>query len=205
MRSALGMALALGRSLVLPPLWCGVDRVWFPHRGVFPGSQLTLPFQCPVDHVIEIQRFVTTEPKFKVLEHSFLDNPRVDPQWKQSQVDVYPGIDLQWGANASAVRAALGKHAQRNVLRFESVIERTKDGGHRDVFRGFDDPGESNMFEQRLMHAGGVWGTAMSRPGHVHYDFFADRVPWTDKLRRFRNTTWTIAPGEQSFGSKIKG
>ncbi len=54
LRSAWGVARALGRVLVMPPFYCGMDRVWFPHDGVFPGSDplFTIPFNpCPMDHV----------------------------------------------------------------------------------------------------------------------------------------------------------
>jgi hypothetical protein len=54
LRSAWGLARALGRTLVMPRFTCGMDRVWFPHDGVFPGSDpaFTIPFTpCPMDHV----------------------------------------------------------------------------------------------------------------------------------------------------------
>ncbi len=54
LRAAWGLARALGRTLVLPKFTCGMDRVWFPHDGVFPGSDpaFTIPFApCPMDHV----------------------------------------------------------------------------------------------------------------------------------------------------------
>ena len=54
LRAAWGMARALGRVLVMPRFTCGMDRVWFPHDGVFPGSDplFTVPFEpCPMDHV----------------------------------------------------------------------------------------------------------------------------------------------------------
>ena len=44
----------LGRQLVVPPMLCGLDRVWFPHAGRFPGSVLALPFECPLDHVVRL-------------------------------------------------------------------------------------------------------------------------------------------------------
>jgi hypothetical protein len=54
LRAAWGLARALGRTLVMPRFTCGMDRVWFPHDGVFPGSDpaFTIPFDpCPMDHV----------------------------------------------------------------------------------------------------------------------------------------------------------
>ena len=54
LRAAWGLARALGRVLVMPRFVCGMDRVWFPHDGVFPGSDplFKVPFEpCPMDHV----------------------------------------------------------------------------------------------------------------------------------------------------------
>ena len=61
LRAAWGIARALGRVLVMPRFTCGMDRVWFPHDGVFPGSDplFTVPFEpCPMDHVRARQRLL---------------------------------------------------------------------------------------------------------------------------------------------------
>ena len=55
-RNALAVASVLGRTLVLPDLWCGADRWWAPHQGTIPGSALLLPFRCPADHVLDLGR-----------------------------------------------------------------------------------------------------------------------------------------------------
>ena len=54
-RRAAAIARALDRVLILPPFLCGLDRVWFPHFGRFPGSQFQLPFVCPLDHVVAVE------------------------------------------------------------------------------------------------------------------------------------------------------
>lgn len=56
MKAAAAVAASLGRILIMPPVLCGLDRVWFPHFGRFPGSQFALPFVCPLDHVINMVR-----------------------------------------------------------------------------------------------------------------------------------------------------
>jgi hypothetical protein len=77
LRDALAIAWMLGRMLVVPPMLCGLDRVWFPHAGRFPGSILALPFECPLDHVVRIEHVFRKAQNgllpFK--EHSFLANP----------------------------------------------------------------------------------------------------------------------------------
>ncbi|KAK9120310.1 hypothetical protein Syun_017927 [Stephania yunnanensis] len=52
-RTALAIASLLNRTLVMPPLWCRLDRLWFPHPGVLTGTMTRQPFICPLDHVFE--------------------------------------------------------------------------------------------------------------------------------------------------------
>ena len=55
MRAMFAAATVLGRGAVLPELWCGFDRYWAPHTGRYGGSQMELPFQCPADHVLDLE------------------------------------------------------------------------------------------------------------------------------------------------------
>jgi len=55
LRQALGLATVLNRAVILPPLWCGMDRYWAPHAGTLPGSKFKLPFVCPADHVLDLE------------------------------------------------------------------------------------------------------------------------------------------------------
>ncbi|GJX70887.1 arabinosyltransferase XEG113 [Tanacetum coccineum] len=52
-RTALAIASLLNRTLVMPPLWCRFDRLWFPHPTVLLGLMTRQPFICPLDHVFE--------------------------------------------------------------------------------------------------------------------------------------------------------
>jgi hypothetical protein len=54
-RALFAAATVLKRALVLPDFWCGQDRWWAPHAGKIPGSDLKLPFQCPADHVLDLE------------------------------------------------------------------------------------------------------------------------------------------------------
>lgn len=56
----------LNRAVVLPDLWCGFDRYWAPHNGVIPGSEFKLPFECPADHVLDLEMYV-----FELLDRVF--------------------------------------------------------------------------------------------------------------------------------------
>lgn len=47
-RDALALAQALGRTLIMPKMYCGWDRWWAPHNGRIPFSNTDLPFLCPM-------------------------------------------------------------------------------------------------------------------------------------------------------------
>ena len=54
---ALGLAAALGRTLILPPVTCGYDKAWYAldKSGAFGGApSWVVPIRnCPLDHYIE--------------------------------------------------------------------------------------------------------------------------------------------------------
>ncbi|KAI5327121.1 hypothetical protein L3X38_026517 [Prunus dulcis] len=53
-RMALAISSLLNRTLVMPPLWCRLDRLCFPHPGVLEGSITRQPFICPLDHAFGV-------------------------------------------------------------------------------------------------------------------------------------------------------
>jgi hypothetical protein len=85
LRTAVAVASSLGRVVIAPPFLCGLDRVWFPHFGRFPGSQFALPFICPLDHVLAVER----SQKMDLLrEHSFLSHPELPDTIRRSVATV---------------------------------------------------------------------------------------------------------------------
>lgn len=83
-KTAAAIAQTLGRTLVLPPILCGLDRVWFPHFGRFPGSAFALPFVCPVDHVINMD--LADASKFR--EWTFYSHPEFPAEMRESVATV---------------------------------------------------------------------------------------------------------------------
>ena len=83
-KTAAAIAKQLGRTLVLPPILCGLDRVWFPHYGRFPGSTFALPFICPVDHVINMDNADVS--KFR--EWTFYSHPELPKEIRESVATV---------------------------------------------------------------------------------------------------------------------
>ena len=55
----MAVAIALNRTAVLPPAWCYCDIFWGGMRGcrVQAASSMRLPFECPLDHVLELPRW----------------------------------------------------------------------------------------------------------------------------------------------------
>lgn len=78
LRNAFALANASGRMLVLPRLVCGLDRFFYRHDGVSPGSAMHLPlWHCPADMVLALQLGVKPSPERWLREDSFLRNPRL--------------------------------------------------------------------------------------------------------------------------------
>jgi hypothetical protein len=80
MKIAFAIAQALNRVLIMPPVLCGLDRAWFPHYGRFPGSRFELPFVCPLDHVVDLEK--SDASKFR--EATFLTHPEIPEEVKRS-------------------------------------------------------------------------------------------------------------------------
>ncbi|CAL0313223.1 unnamed protein product [Lupinus luteus] len=93
-RTALAIASLLNRTLVMPPLWCRLDRLWFPHPGALKGTLTRQPFLCPLDHVFEVNVMMEKAPEkyfgpdIDIREYSILDNPSLPPEVKKSWLDV---------------------------------------------------------------------------------------------------------------------
>ena len=85
LRAAAAVASTLGRVVIAPPILCGLDRVWFPHFGRFPGSQFALPFVCPLDHVLAVERSTKMDA---LREHSFLTHPELPEKIRSSVATV---------------------------------------------------------------------------------------------------------------------
>ena len=85
LRAAAAVASTLNRVVIAPPILCGLDRVWFPHFGRFPGSQFALPFACPLDHVLAVER---SRKMDALREHSFLTHPELPDTIRRSVATV---------------------------------------------------------------------------------------------------------------------
>jgi hypothetical protein len=188
-RTAWALARALNRTLVMPSLLCGMDRVWFAHDGRFPGSDelFTLPFHCPADHVFDLESWQRLGVLDQLREYSLLDNPRTPENVRTEHVtvafDYTPGasVHVPRGVTAQALRDMLKTHATARVLRFGRIMP--------DVFSDWDDG-----FEDVLRQSSSIWCcTPGHNPGHIHYDLLYDK-PHVDRHGR-RYETWQVKYG----------
>jgi hypothetical protein len=224
LRSAWGLAKALGRTLVLPSFLCGMDRAWFPHDGVFPGSDpaFTIPWApCPADHVLDVEALDKMGEMAKLREWSLLNNTRMpattlsgaawvdwQPVLPPAQAAVQPVVRedgtvvLPRRIKSTAVRALLAHVKAIPLLRFRSMPGTGADS----AFAGFDDDKEAKEFVQVLTAAPAFWCCidevkAKARgqpfpPGQTWYDLQWDLGPHTDRFnRKWGDEGWSIKLG----------
>ncbi|XP_021286812.1 arabinosyltransferase XEG113 isoform X1 [Herrania umbratica] len=192
-RSALAIASLLNRTLVMPPLWCRLDRLWFPHPGVLVGSMTRQPFLCPLDHVFEVNVMLKDlpveefGPAINIREYSFLSNPLLPQQVKESWLDVQLCQEGAEDCHASSNTSRPGllrfpKHSSEET--FKTVFSAFKDvkviqfSSMQDAFLGFSDKTREDKFRNRVKRYVGIWCCVDSHtPGHIYYDMYWDEKP----------------------------
>jgi len=119
-RSALALAQALGRKLILPEVTCGYDKAWFQlsggaARGAFAGAHaFILPIRkCPLDHFLELHPL---HPLETLREFSLLSNPRTPAAVKGGVVTA----EIDAGGGTGAVEK-LAVHKTARVLNVSNL------------------------------------------------------------------------------------
>ncbi|KAM7251824.1 hypothetical protein ACFE04_023707 [Oxalis oulophora] len=191
-RTALAIASLLNRTLVVPPLWCRLDRLWFPHPGVLVGSMTRQPFVCPLDHVFEVNVMLESlgeefGPNIGIREYSFLDNPSLPKQVKESWLDVQLCQEGSQSCNATNNTSPSGtllfpKHSNEDTLKaiFSSFkhVKVIQFSSMQDAFAGFSDKVMEEKFRNRVKRYVGIWCCVENHtPGHIYYDMFWDEKP----------------------------
>jgi hypothetical protein len=141
LRSLLGVAKALGRDVILPRMLCYCDYMWkeMKHCRVGGAESMKLPFDCPMDHVLDTPKWFETHAKalgVGVREPAFLSNPRVPTNVSKSVVSV----SLRRGMSARAIRSALAPHESAGVLELTDAT---------DIFCGFEDTAVDRAFGEQ--------------------------------------------------------
>ncbi|KAK7250704.1 hypothetical protein RIF29_33306 [Crotalaria pallida] len=192
-RTALAIASLLNRTLVMPPLWCRIDRLWYPHPGVLEGSMTRQPFLCPLDHVFEVNVMLKKLPEeefgpgIDIKEYSILDNPSLPAEVKKSWLDVQLCKEGTQDCNASNDTNVGGllkfpKHSSEET--FMKVFSSFKDvkiikfSSVQDAFTGFTNKDREEKFRNRVKRYVGIWCCALDHdPGHIYYDMYWDEKP----------------------------
>ncbi|GAB2272834.1 hypothetical protein Dimus_007653 [Dionaea muscipula] len=178
---------------VMPPMWCRLDRLWFPHLGVLEGSLTRQPFLCPMDHVFEVNVMLKelAEKEFgqqiAFREYSFLDNPAVPSKVKESWLDVQlcqAGSKDCHVSNHSDLPRIIRFPKRSSEETFKTVFSSFKDVqvinflSMQDAFLGFTDEGREQKFRKRVKQYLGLWCCVMNHtPGHIYYDMYWDEKP----------------------------
>ena len=150
-RSALALAHALGRKLILPPVVCGYDKAWYQlgSRGEFGGAPpFVVPiFNCPLDHYLEPEML---DPVNTIREYSFLSNPRTPSAVKLSTSEVI--VDPHGGAAEMARLAALSSTKVLNVTNVPSLPDLRPEGN-----QGLLSKDQAEAFRSKFFRVGGSW------------------------------------------------
>ncbi|KAL0034633.1 hypothetical protein WJX77_000275 [Trebouxia sp. C0004] len=214
-RTAMAIASSLNRTLVMPQLWCGMDRWWAPHDGNIPGSSLQLPFRCPMDHIFDLEQMIKQHPVEAVgphiewREHSLLNNsqfPREDLAAAahihiclDGESDCHDGskqvalstgssssIGLQANLTDQQLQTALASLKETAVLHFDSMMG---------AFGGHANHGDASRFQRRTEVYTSLWCCVDSHPGHVWYDMWWDQIPHEDRHKRQISDAWRPSTG----------
>ncbi|GAB4857978.1 hypothetical protein Ancab_015882 [Ancistrocladus abbreviatus] len=192
-RTALAIASLLNRTLVMPPIWCRLDRLWFPHPGVLEGSMTRQPFICPLDHIFEVNVMLKElpeeefGPQIDIREYSFLDNPALPSEVKESWLDVQlcQGGSKDCHVSNYSTPARLLRFPKRsNEETFKTVFSSFKHVkvinflSMQDAFLGFTDKAREQKFRKRVKQYVGIWCCVTNNtPGHIYYDMYWDEKP----------------------------
>ncbi|KXZ43660.1 hypothetical protein GPECTOR_83g272 [Gonium pectorale] len=213
LRAAIGVALVTGRVIVLPPIWCQLDKYWAPLQdGNIPGSHWKKPFICPADHVLDLEGgWHSIRPEWGAhldyREYSFFQNPRISKAVNESRITVVickpeesdcakgdaPApvkngvVRLAPDLNSDLLAKALEGVAGSKIITLQNALH---------AFKEFSNAEEQQRFENRLKHYSSVFCCLEKNPGWIWYDFFADR-PHADRFGR-QFTKWLPKHGDSN-------
>ena len=191
-RALLALAKATKRALVMPKLFCGLDRWWAPHDGNIPGADgPQLPFICPLDHVFELDVLQRDGGMVEWKESSFLDNPKAR-SIKSRKLSIITCNELSQQCDDGSRQATLldSGIVKLRAQRTDGEIERALSGIAEDfdlievdnpskLWKGFESHEESDLFKQQYSTSTSLWCCAQppdgegNQVGHVWYDILA--------------------------------
>ena len=136
LRAMLGIAKATGRQLILPRMLCYCDYMWKEMRACRVGGAETmrLPFDCPMDHVLDTPKFFENSLGVEVREPAFLSSPRIAAGVASSIVKVaLPKAPL----DDEGIRKLMAPHEDARIIELDEAAGR---------FCGFSDAAANSAF-----------------------------------------------------------
>ncbi|KAF8070925.1 arabinosyltransferase [Scenedesmus sp. PABB004] len=184
---ALGLALALNRTLVLPRMRCFCVRGWFANEACrLPGdARSVLPFDCPGDHVYDLDALAAPAPAvggaaLRVRPPGFATDPRLPARLaaaRDARVELAPGRPdcaaagaaplgrgacveqqaLPGGRRRLVVPPALSGELLGELLAAQPTGDWLHVANVSTVFAGFADPGHAAAFAALLDKLPAEW------------------------------------------------
>ena len=205
-RALLALARATKRALVMPKLFCGLDRWWAPHKGIIPGADgPQLPFMCPLDHVFELDALRPDEGFVEWKESSFLDNPKARSIKSRKLSIITCNENSQQcddgSRQATLIDSGIVKlRAQRTDVEIERALSGIAEGfdliefdNPSKLWKGFECLEENNLFNWQYSKSTSLW--CCTEPdeghhvGHIWYDILAgSNEPHSDRIGRWIDT-----------------
>ncbi|MBA0773224.1 hypothetical protein Gotri_008518 [Gossypium trilobum] len=176
---------------VMPPLWCRLDRLWFPHPGALLGSLTRQPFLCPLDHVFEhksaaesmFRTFLRTQPVILFLS----DLGGVNVMLRDLPAEEFgPAINIREYSFLN--NPFLPQRVRESWLDVQLCQEGTEDchassntsrpGLLRFPKRSSEETTREEKFRKRVKRYVGIWCCVENHiPGHIYYDMYWDEKP----------------------------
>ena len=210
-RTLFALGTVLERAMIMPKVYCGMDRWWAPHDGNIPGAQGPgVPFNCPLDHILDLEHLEKDHPedengpKVEWREHSFLDNPKAK-EIKARSLTIITCNEQSKVCDDGSKRATLvGDIVKLRAKRSDKEIRTALEGVVDDfdliqfenpvkLWKGFEDHKDEDKFANRYTHAASMWCCVepeKGQPGHVWYDMWHDKIPHTDRFMRWVDDVW---------------
>jgi len=138
LRPLLGIAKALGRALILPRMLCYCDFMWKEMQNCRVGGaeSMRLPFDCPMDYVLDTPKWFENDLGVPVREPAFLQNARVPANVSASIAKV--SLHMK-PLNDQQVIAALKPHEDARIIELDDALG---------TFCGFTDSSMHQLYKR---------------------------------------------------------
>ena len=206
-RALFALATATKRALVMPKLFCGLDRWWAPHDGNIPGAEgPQLPFMCPLDHVFELD-YLEGDGMVEWKESSFLDNPKAK-SIRSRKLSIITCNEKSEQCDDGSQQATLidSSIVKLRAQRTDKEIERALDGiadqfdliefdNPSKLWKGFESHEANDRFKERYLLTTSLWCCAEPEEGHTVGHVWYDLLGGSNEAHTDRWGRWIDMQG----------